>query len=45
MKPSNVLLNSDCHVKLCDFGLARTVVDVDDEKSELLLSLSLSHVG
>ena len=25
MKPSNVLLNSDCHVKLCDFGLARSV--------------------
>ncbi|XP_062506587.1 extracellular signal-regulated kinase 2-like [Corticium candelabrum] len=25
MKPSNVLLNSDCLVKLCDFGLARSV--------------------
>lgn len=25
MKPSNVLLNSECHAKLCDFGLARSV--------------------
>ena len=24
-KPSNVLLNADCGVKLCDFGLARSV--------------------
>ncbi len=34
MKPSNLLLNSDCHVKICDFGLARSVSDIDDEKSE-----------
>ena len=25
IKPSNVLLNADCSVKLCDFGLARSV--------------------
>ena len=25
LKPSNILLNSDCHVKLCDFGLARSI--------------------
>ena len=24
-KPSNVLLDSDCHLKLCDFGLARSL--------------------
>jgi mitogen-activated protein kinase 15 len=36
MKPSNVLLNSDCHVKLCDFGLARSVADVDDDKCPVL---------
>lgn len=34
MKPSNVLLNSDCHVKICDFGLARSVAG-DDEKNVL----------
>ena len=25
IKPSNVLINSDCNIKLCDFGLSRTV--------------------
>uniref|UniRef100_A0A7S0ZVX5 Mitogen-activated protein kinase n=1 Tax=Noctiluca scintillans TaxID=2966 RepID=A0A7S0ZVX5_NOCSC len=25
MKPSNIILNKDCSVKLCDFGLARSV--------------------
>ena len=25
IKPSNVLINDECNVKLCDFGLARTV--------------------
>ena len=25
IKPSNILLNSDCAIKMCDFGLARSV--------------------
>lgn len=32
LKPSNVLLNSDCHVKLCDFGLARSVAPTSSSK-------------
>lgn len=28
IKPSNVLLNADCKVKLCDFGLCRTINSV-----------------
>lgn len=27
VKPSNLLLNSDCHIKICDFGLCRSVAD------------------
>ena len=27
---SSVLLNSDCHVKLCDFGLCRSVAEKSD---------------
>jgi len=25
LKPANVLINEDCSVKICDFGLARSV--------------------
>lgn len=25
IKPSNILINEDCHIKICDFGLARSV--------------------
>ncbi len=28
IKPSNLLLNADCHVKVCDFGLCRSVAEV-----------------
>eukprot|EP01029_Cantina_marsupialis_P021608 TRINITY_DN5204_c0_g2_i1.p1 TRINITY_DN5204_c0_g2~~TRINITY_DN5204_c0_g2_i1.p1 ORF type:complete len:357 (+),score=89.39 TRINITY_DN5204_c0_g2_i1:64-1134(+) len=28
IKPSNLLLNADCHLKLCDFGLCRSVAEV-----------------
>eukprot|EP01063_Lacrimia_lanifica_P030492 TRINITY_DN484_c0_g2_i1.p1 TRINITY_DN484_c0_g2~~TRINITY_DN484_c0_g2_i1.p1 ORF type:complete len:476 (+),score=169.38 TRINITY_DN484_c0_g2_i1:255-1682(+) len=27
MKPSNILLNEDCQLKICDFGLARPMVN------------------
>merc|ERR1719443_1215096 len=27
IKPSNILLNSDCQVRVCDFGLARSVIN------------------
>ncbi|VDP89689.1 unnamed protein product [Echinostoma caproni] len=29
LKPSNVLLNSDCLVKVCDFGLTRSLTGID----------------
>lgn len=27
IKPSNILLNADCHIKICDFGLCRSVAE------------------
>ncbi len=34
LKPSNLLLNSNCDLKICDFGLARGVVE-DEQKGSL----------
>ena len=30
IKPSNILLNLDCKVKLCDFGLVRSITDANE---------------
>lgn len=32
LKPSNLLLNGNCDLKICDFGLARHVGHVDDNQ-------------
>jgi len=34
IKPSNLLINSDCHVRLCDFGLSRSLADIDNINQE-----------
>ena len=31
IKPSNILINRHCQVKLCDFGLARTIARNESE--------------
>lgn len=36
LKPANVLVNEDCTVKLCDFGLARSITGV--ESAALIIS-------
>ena len=35
IKPSNLLLNSDCHVKVCDFGLCRSVAECQTTSTAL----------
>ena len=38
IKPSNLLINSDCHVKLCDFGLSRSISDLDYNETKRVLT-------
>jgi len=38
IKPSNILLNSDCQVRVCDFGLARSLSQQTDSKSNPVLT-------
>jgi mitogen-activated protein kinase 15 len=30
LKPSNILVNSNCTIKLCDFGLVRSIKSIND---------------
>jgi mitogen-activated protein kinase 15 len=36
VKPSNLLLNSDCHVKVCDFGLCRSLSEMATSTAPVL---------
>ena len=35
LKPANILINDDCTVKICDFGLARSVTGVKSVLKDL----------
>ena len=32
LKPANILISQDCNAKICDFGLARSIVGIQDPK-------------
>lgn len=38
IKPSNVLINEDCTIKLCDFGLSRSLGDTDVGLTEYVVT-------
>ena len=35
LKPANILIDSNCNIKICDFGLARTLPKQPQQKKEL----------
>lgn len=52
LKPANILLNEDCEVKICDFGLARSVAEEqkanegqEEEKKSTSNTLELPRSG
>ena len=38
LKPANLLLNKNCDLKICDFGLARGFEDEDQERTEYVVT-------
>lgn len=32
IKPANILINEDCSIKICDFGLSRSLVGIEGSK-------------
>ena len=45
LKPSNILLNSNCDLKICDFGLARVCDTSHDHTVTVLYSTALLYNG
>ena len=35
LKPANFLIDSNCHIKICDFGIARVMPSLTDVEKEL----------
>ena len=45
IKPANILLNSSCHVKLCDFGAARSLLETSSDEEATTSRLSRKEIA
>ena len=45
IKPANILVNEDCSIRICDFGLARGLDPEEDEENDLKSSISQPAVA
>jgi mitogen-activated protein kinase 1/3 len=36
IKPANILINEDCSVKICDFGLSRSIAGIEGSKKVIV---------
>ena len=41
IKPANILMTSECNVKICDFGLARTMPETANKNLNSLKSRNI----
>lgn len=39
LKPANILINEDCTIKICDFGLSRSIHVDDIEEAKTISSV------
>jgi len=39
LKPANILINEDCTIKICDFGLSRSIHVDDIEEAKTISSI------
>jgi len=41
IKPCNLLINTNCDLKICDFGLARGITSTKDDDTEFKMALTM----
>lgn len=44
IKPGNILINADCSIKICDFGLSRSIHDIKNTRAIIKSELKSDRV-